>query len=165
MAGTTSFPDNTSSPLNQTTMFANISNNVTETLSYQTTTSNGTEDVVDQEKAKLKQIFDIVLIVSVCLVMMALGCTVQLEILKAHLRRPIGMIIGLVSQFIVFPAVTFGLAHALRLEKWNAIGMILLGTSPGGALSNLLTYYCDGDVTLRYVITLAEQLVIGSVDF
>ena len=100
-------------------------------------------------KGTMKKVSDFTLIAIVCVVMASLGCTIELGALKTHLRRPVGLLIGLVCQFIVFPATTFGLAHALQLEKWHAIGMILLGTAPGGHVSNILTYYCDGDVTLR----------------
>ena len=100
-------------------------------------------------KTTMKTVSDNLLIVIVCAVMVSLGCTIKLEVLKIHLRRPYGLIIGLVCQFILFPPITFGLAHALQLEKWHAIGMILLGTAPGGHVSNILTYYCDGEVTLR----------------
>ena len=117
-----------------------------------TNLTNVTDTVGESEpelNAFLKKLFDILLIVIVCIVMASLGCTIKLKTLKAQLRRPVGIIIGLVCQFVLFPAITFGLAHALKLEKWNAIGMILLGTCPGGSVSNILTYYCDGDVTLR----------------
>ena len=99
--------------------------------------------------ALLKKVFDISLIVAVSFTMLCLGCTIEWKILKSHLRRPTGIIIGLVCQFIVFPAVAFGLAHALQLSKWNAVGMILLGTSPGGTSSNIFTFYCQGDIPLR----------------
>ena len=128
-----------------TTGFANI---ITDATNF----TNATDDASESEpevNAFLKKLFDILLIVIVCIVMASLGCTIKLQTLKAQLRRPVGIIIGLVCQFILFPAITFGLAHALKLEKWNAIGMILLGTCPGGSVSNILTYYCEGDVTLR----------------
>ena len=102
-----------------------------------------------QLKETMKTVSNRLLIAIVCVVMTSLGCTIKLGVLKSHFRRPVGLVIGLVCQFIIFPAVTFGLAHVLRLEKWLAIGMILLGTAPGGHVSNILTYYCDGDVTLR----------------
>ena len=122
------------------------------TTSIRNNQTNETEladDAGDKTDAFLKRLFDIIIIVVVCFVMVSLGCTITLKVLKAHLKRPVGIIIGLLCQFIVFPAVTFGLAHALQLEKWNAIGMILLGTSPGGSISNVLTYFCEGEVTLR----------------
>ena len=114
-----------------------------------TSTTDSSDGAKKDLNVLLQQIFDVSLIVCVCITMCALGCTMERKTLKDNLRRPTGILIGLVCQFIAFPAVTFGLAHALQLSKWNAIGMILLGTSPGGSASNLFTYYCQGEVTLR----------------
>ena len=131
------------------TALPDLLGNTTEHVLISTTSANLTGVAADELDATLKKLFDILLIAIVCVVMASLGCTIKPKVLKAQFRRPVGIIIGLVCQFVVFPAVTFGLAHALRLEKWNAIGMILLGTSPGGSVSNVLTYYCEGEVTLR----------------
>lgn len=135
---------------------------VTSSISFDNFTSDGqnhtnvtdipNEDA-DDTKAFLKQIYDIWIIVILCVVMFSLGCNIKLKVLIAGLKRPIGIIIGLICQFIVFPAMTFGLTHALQLERWVAIGMVLLGTSPGGSASNLLTYYALGDVTLSVTMT------------
>ena len=123
--------------------------NVTMPWINATTPANATGTENSAMDATFQSIINIMLVVIVCVVMASLGCTIKPDVLKAQFRRPVGLIIGLVCQFIVYPAITFGLAHALKLEKWNAIGMILLGTSPGGSASNILTYYCDGEVTLR----------------
>ena len=128
----------------------NVTANVTELISSTSKPSmfsGGNEEL----KAAMKKLFDILLTANICVVMLALGCTIEMKHVKANFRRPIGLIIGLVCQFILFPLITFGLAHALQLEKWNAVGMILLGTAPGGTISNILTYYCEADLTLRYV--------------
>ena len=125
------------------------SDNVTMSWINATTSANATGTENNAMDATFQSIINIMLVVIVCVVMASLGCTIKPDVLKAQFRRPVGLIIGLVCQFIVYPAITFGLAHALKLEKWNAIGMILLGTSPGGSASNILTYYCEGEVTLR----------------
>ena len=131
-----------------TTTISDILNNATEALSNQTDGPGGGHEL-SPTKAKVKQIFDILIIILICVIMMSVGAVVKLDMLKAHFRRPVGLIIGMVCQFIILPGVTFGLAHALQFERWNAIGMILIGTTPGGSLSNMYTYYIDGDVPLR----------------
>ena len=133
--------------MSSTTYTPNVTMNVlNHTSNTMTTASN---DTGDNTKALVKQIFEILIIIAVCVIMIALGCTIEIKTLKAHLRRPIGIIIAVVCQFIAFPGIAFGLAHALQLDKWNAIGMILLASSPGGSSSNIFTYYCEGEVALR----------------
>ena len=132
MSSTTNIPNVTDNQLNQT---------------HNTTMSSN--ETGDSTNALVQQIFEILLLIVVCVIMVALGCTIELKTLKAHLRRPTGIVIGVVCQFIAFPGIAFGLAHALQLDKWNAIGMILLASSPGGSASNNFTYYCEGEVALR----------------
>ena len=133
----------------QNTTLTQQPNNVTTSWINATTSTDATGTENSAIDATFQSIVNVMLVAIVCVVMASLGCTIKPDVLKAQFRRPVGLIIGLVCQFIVYPAITFGLAHALKLEKWNAIGMILLGTSPGGSASNILTYYCEGEVTLR----------------
>ena len=145
------FGDTTLFGMNQTSIGMTqtiIGMNQTTIEMNQTTTPDVLTDE-DRLKKTMQMVSNNLLIVIVCVVMASLGCTIKLDVLKSHFRRPVGLVTGLVCQFIIYPAITFGLAHALKLEKWLAIGMILLGTAPGGHISNILTYYCDGDVTLR----------------
>ncbi|KAJ8301611.1 hypothetical protein KUTeg_020598 [Tegillarca granosa] len=107
----------------------------------------------------LKKALDVLLIAVMALIMLSLGCTIKLSVLKQEIRRPIGVGIGLLCQFILFPAVTFGLAHALRLQQWDALGMIMLGTCPGGSISNLATYWSGGDVALSVIMTAASTAI------
>ena len=124
-----------------TTLLDNLTN-LTTTTEY----SRGRDVELD---AMIRNAFNIILIAGVAFLMLSLGCVIEVSAIKLHILRPVGVITGLVVQFVVFPAITFGLAHAFRLEQLHAFGMILLGTSPGGSISNVLTYYMEGDVTLR----------------
>ena len=96
--------------------------------------------------AIVRQVFNVLLVAGVSVMMLGLGLVVEVSVL---ILRPVGVITGLLVQFVAFPAITFGLAHAFRLEQLYAFGMILLGTCPGGSISNVLTYYMEGEVTLR----------------
>ncbi|KAK3608131.1 hypothetical protein CHS0354_004790 [Potamilus streckersoni] len=110
----------------------------------------------------VQKVIDILLMIFMALVMMALGCTIQLEELKRQLRRPIGMGMAMFCQFIMFPALVFGLVHALKPDKLDGIGMILLGTCPGGAISNIVTFWAGGNVALSVSMTfVSTALGIG----
>ena len=97
----------------------------------------------------LKLAFDVVIKITLIVIMLGMGCTIEIDPLLKHLRRPTGIAIGMVSQFIVLPLVTFGLAHALQLDAIAALGMLVMGSCPGGSTSNIFSYWVDGDVPLR----------------
>ncbi|KAL3852235.1 hypothetical protein ACJMK2_015905 [Sinanodonta woodiana] len=108
----------------------------------------------------VQKVIDIMLMIFMAFVMMTLGCTIQLEELKRQLRRPIGMGMAMFCQFIMYPAMVFGIVHALKPDKFDAIGMILLSTCPGGAISNLITFWAGGNAALSVSMT-AVSTVIG----
>lgn len=64
------------------------------------------------------------------------------------LRNPKAAAIGLFSQFILFPAITFLLIQVLQPIPSIALGMILIASCPGGNLSNFLTHYARGNAAL-----------------
>ncbi|KAL3862756.1 hypothetical protein ACJMK2_008706 [Sinanodonta woodiana] len=101
----------------------------------------------------VQKAMDILLMILMALVMMSLGCTIHLEEIRRQLRRPVGIGMAMFCQFILYPAVMFGLAHALKPDKWDAIGMILLGTCPGGSISNIITFWAGGNVALSVSMT------------
>jgi len=49
------------------------------------------------------------------------------------------------------PACCCGYALALSLPANIAIGMVLVGSTPGGAISNIVTFWSNADVILRSV--------------
>jgi bile acid:Na+ symporter, BASS family len=49
-------------------------------------------------------------------------------------------------------------AHAFSLEPALAVGLVLLGASPGGILANLLTHFARGDTALSITMTAFSSL-------
>lgn len=54
-------------------------------------------------------------------------------------------------QFALLPAVGFGLCFAFQLPPYEALAVLILACSPGGAFSNFFTYWVHGDLALRLV--------------
>ena len=82
-------------------------------------------------------------------IMFAMGCDITWAKIYPHMRRPLGPAIGVLCQFILLPLSAFGLAHALRLPREQAIGMLVISSCPGGAVSNIFTFWSNGDLSLR----------------
>ncbi|MCD6354558.1 MAG: bile acid:sodium symporter family protein, partial [Prolixibacteraceae bacterium] len=68
---------------------------------------------------------------------------VALDIKIAHFRdvvlRPKSVIVGIVSQFLFLPAVTFALIVLIQPTPTVALGMILVASCPGGNISNFMS--------------------------
>ena len=82
-------------------------------------------------------------------IMFIVGCDITWDSMKAHLRRPLGPLIGALCQFGLLPLAAFGLSLMLNLPKEQALGVVIVSSCPGGAVSNIFTYWTDGDLSLR----------------
>lgn len=84
-----------------------------------------------------------------CFTMLGLGCTVEVGQLGEHIRRPIGLLLALVCQFVIMPLVAFLLALAFSLDDVAAMAVLLCGCCPGGNLSNIMSLLANGEMNLR----------------
>lgn len=135
----------------------NLTDNVTDENS-----TNGTQypSGLDTEKLPvLKVVHDVLIVILLVAVMFAMGCHITWMQLWDHIRRPLGILIGMCSQFILLPLSAFILINLLHLGILHGTGLLLLACSPGGVTSNIFTYFCDGDISLSIAMTTCSTLV------
>ncbi|CAN2388466.1 bile acid:sodium symporter activity [Pristimantis euphronides] len=97
--------------------------------------------------------------VALCVTMLGLGCTVEVSQIGQHLRRPIGVLLALISQFVLMPLMAFLLALIFRLNEVAAIAVLLCGCCPGGNLSNIMSLLVNGDMNLSIIMTTSSTLL------
>lgn len=101
----------------------------------------------------------VIMTVTLIIILYAMGCTLTWQEIWENLKRPYGVFIGMTCQFVMLPLTAFGLAHLLKLPSPQAIGMLVMACTPGGALSNMFTYWSDGDVALSICMTTMSTIV------
>ncbi|XP_022055181.1 sodium/bile acid cotransporter 4 [Acanthochromis polyacanthus] len=94
-----------------------------------------------------------------CFTMLGLGCTVEVSQLGQHIRRPIGVLLALVCQFVIMPLVAFLLALAFSLDDVAAMAVLLCGCCPGGNLSNIMSLLVHGEMNLSIIMTISSTLL------
>lgn len=87
------------------------------------------------------------------LLMFGVALDIRVDDFRRILRDPRGPVIGLVAQFFLLPAATFGLTMLLKPEPSIALGMILVAACPGGNLSNFMTWLARGNAALSVSMT------------
>ncbi|XP_071980739.1 sodium/bile acid cotransporter 4 [Engystomops pustulosus] len=97
--------------------------------------------------------------VALCVTMLGLGCTVEVSQIGDHLRRPIGVLLALISQFVLMPLMAFLLALIFKLNEVAAIAVLLCGCCPGGNLSNIMSLLVNGDMNLSIIMTTSSTLL------
>ena len=98
-------------------------------------------------------VFLVFLPVVLVVIMLGLGLSLTVQDFRNVLRTPKALIVALVLQTIVLPALCLGVAYAFGLEPALAVGMMLLAASPGGTSSNLYSHLAGGDVALNITLT------------
>jgi bile acid:Na+ symporter, BASS family len=93
------------------------------------------------------------------IVMFGMGLTLSPNDFKVVFSRPKDVIIGCIAQFTIMPLLAFLLTKAFNLPPELAIGVILVGTCPGGTSSNVMTYLSKGDVALSVGMTAVSTIL------
>lgn len=74
-------------------------------------------------------------------------------------RKPKPTLLGLFSQFVLLPALTFGLAYLWKPIPGLALGMFLVAACPGGTVSNFMSSMAKADLGLSVTLTAISTLL------
>ena len=94
------------------------------------------------------------------LIMLTMGCTLSTKDFRILLSRPIDILIGTAAQYTIMPIVAWGLARIFHLDAFMTAGIILVGCSPGGVSSNLMSFLCKGDVAYSVGMTTVSTCLV-----
>ena len=97
--------------------------------------------------------------VALGIIMFGLGLSLTVADFKRVGKHPKAVLIALVCQLILLPAVAFGLVHLFALPPVLAVGMMLLAASPGGTTANLYSHLFRGDVALNISLTAINSVI------
>lgn len=92
-------------------------------------------------------------------VMFGMGLTMKPKDFALVFKRPKDILVGTAAQFIIMPALAFGLSKLFQLDPALTAGVVLVGTCPGGTSSNVITYLSKGDVALSVGMTSVNTLL------
>ena len=87
------------------------------------------------------------------IVMFSVAIDLKLSDFRKLVTHPKPMVTGLVSQFLLLPAVTFLLVVLIAPQPSIALGMILVAACPGGNISNFLSHRAGGNAALSVSLT------------
>ncbi|XP_053701559.1 hepatic sodium/bile acid cotransporter-like [Synchiropus splendidus] len=103
-------------------------------------------------------VINIFAVVILFIIMISLGCTMEVSKIRAHLLKPKGVAIAIVAQFGIMPLTAFCLAKSLDMEPIKAVTVLICGCCPGGTLSNAFSLAINGDMNLSIVMTTCSSV-------
>ena len=100
----------------------------------------------------------VMLPVSLFIIMFSLGMALTIADFRRIAEFHRGVAIGLGNLLLISPLLAFLLAVAFDMPPELAVGMMLLGASPGGTTANMLTHLARGDTALSVTMTAISSL-------
>jgi bile acid:Na+ symporter, BASS family len=99
-----------------------------------------------------------VLPAALAVIMVTLGLSLRPADFRRIVVFPRGIAIGLANLTIISPLLAFAVATAFDLSPELAVGLVLLGASPGGTMANMLTHLARGDTALAVTMTATSSV-------
>lgn len=87
------------------------------------------------------------------IIMFGMGTSMGLNDFAGVIKMPKGVFIGVGSHFIIMPLLGFTLAKLSHFPPEIAAGIILVGCSPNGMASNVMSYLAKANLALSITIT------------
>lgn len=97
--------------------------------------------------------------VALGIIMFGLGLSLKVSDFTRVAKHPKAVIVALVCQLLLLPAICFGLVLAFNLPPMLAVGMMMLAASPGGTSANLFSHIFRGDVALNISLTAVNSVI------
>lgn len=97
--------------------------------------------------------------VALGIIMFGLGLSLRPADFARVAKHPKAVLVALVCQLVLLPAICLGLVVLFQLPPVLAVGMMLLAASPGGTSANLYSHLFRGDVALNISLTAINSVV------
>jgi bile acid:Na+ symporter, BASS family len=100
----------------------------------------------------------VLLPVAIATIMGSLGLALTPADFRRVLLAPRGVAIGMLNLALISPLLAFAMAELFGLPPELAVGLVLLGASPGGMMANMLTHLSGGDTALSVTMTAISSI-------
>jgi len=92
------------------------------------------------------------------LVMFGVALDIKISDFSNLLKSPKPVIVGIISQFLLIPLVTFLMIIFINPSPSIALGMMMVAACPGGNISNFMTKLAGGNAALSVSLTAFASL-------
>ncbi len=106
---------------------------------------------------------DQLFLLNICLafIMFGVALDIKLSDFKYLVNHPKAIIVGLSSQLILLPLLTYAIIVLFEPATSIALGMILIGVCPGGNVSNFAVHLARANVALS--VSLTSFVTLGAI--
>lgn len=93
------------------------------------------------------------------IIMFGMGTSMSIYDFAGVIKMPKGVFIGLMCQFSIMPIIGFSLVSFTHFPPEIAAGVLLVGCSPSGLASNVMSYISGANLALSLTLTAVATLL------
>ncbi|MFA6126379.1 MAG: bile acid:sodium symporter family protein [Bacteroidales bacterium] len=116
-------------------------------------------EILDSIRLNFSPASLVIMNLTIGFIMFGIALDLHLNQFREIIREPKSLITGLISQFILLPAVTFLLVKIINPSPAVALGMILVAACPGGMVSNFISSLAKANVALSISMTALSTIL------
>lgn len=114
---------------------------------------------LDWVKLNFSPLSLLIMNITIAFIMFGVALEIKPESFKQIIKEPKSLILGIFSQFLALPAITFLLIYFIQPTPSVALGMILVAACPGGNVSNFMSSLAKGNMALSISLTAFATVV------
>ncbi|WP_299001215.1 bile acid:sodium symporter family protein [uncultured Tenacibaculum sp.] len=100
-----------------------------------------------------------ILNIALAIIMFGIALDIKIEDFKRLKNNPKILFVGLLSQFILLPFLTFILIYIIKPYPSFALGMMMVAACPGGNVSNFFSKMAKGNTALSVSLTAFATII------
>jgi BASS family bile acid:Na+ symporter len=118
-----------------------------------------TDSILDSVKINFDQGALWTMNIALAFVMFGVALDISIGDFTALWKKPKSVLLGVLSQFVLLPAVTFLLVLLIKPYPSIALGMFMVAACPGGNISNFISHLAGANTALSVCLTAIATLV------
>ena len=93
------------------------------------------------------------------IIMFGMGSQLSIKNFEGVIKMPKGVLVGVICQFSIMPIIGISLATLFRFPPEVAAGVVLIGSSPSGLASNVMSFIARANLALSVTLTAVATLL------
>ena len=103
--------------------------------------------------------FKLLIVPLLQIIIFGMGSQMSLKDFAGVIKMPKGVIVGLICQFTIMPVMGITIASLFNFPPEIAAGIILVGSSPSGMASNVMSFIAKANLALSVTLTAFATLL------
>lgn len=103
--------------------------------------------------------FKLLIVPLLQIIMFGMGSQMSLKDFAGVIKMPKGVIVGIICQFTIMPITAITIASMFHFPPEIAAGIVLVGSSPSGMASNVMSFIAKANLALSVTLTAFATLL------